>query len=210
MLAGPGTQDIFLRKFAEKRLQVFASASSGSQHPVSHQDGPVIICLDTSSSMMGYPSQISAALTLAVSIYAQRRHRKVLIVKYADGHIIYRLTNLRRQRPELLVFLSSVCNGGNDENAMFSWLFGTILPREKAFTTADVLCVSDFGWMPVNRDTMNTINEYKKRGMIFYGLNTSTLKIDHSFFLELGEEGAGPGEIIDSMWQWTNGKCIEV
>jgi hypothetical protein len=36
--------------------------------------------------------------------------------------------------------------GGNDENSMFEWLFREILPREEKFRTADILCISDFGW----------------------------------------------------------------
>ena len=67
MLSEKGTQDIFYRNYAEKRLQIFASASSGEAKK-EHQDGPVIICLDTSSSMNGEPATIAKMLTIAVAI----------------------------------------------------------------------------------------------------------------------------------------------
>ena len=205
LLAEPQTQDIFFRNYAEKRLQVFASASSSDADPVEHQDGPVIICLDTSGSMSGRPSQIAAALTMAVAIIAQRRHRKVLIVRYADNHHLFELKNLRRQRKDLLDFLTLFCDGGNDENEMFSWLFGTVLPKQGEFTSADVLCVSDFGWTSVNSETFKTIKEYKDRGMIFYGLDVTGKAFSNtpSFY---GNEGAGPSDIIDSKWIWNEGR----
>lgn len=201
LLAEPQTQDIFFRNYAEKRLQVFASASSSDTDPVAHQDGPVIICLDTSGSMSGRPSQIAAALTMAVSIIAQRRHRKVLIVRYADNHHLFELKNLRRQRKDLLQFLTLFCDGGNDENEMFSWLFGSVLPKQGDFTSADVLCVSDFGWTSVNSETFKTIREYKDRGMIFYGLDVTGKAFSNTTSLFWDDV-----DIIDSKWIWNEGR----
>lgn len=145
MLSEKGTQDIFYRNYAEKRLQVFASASSGEAKK-EHQDGPVIICLDTSSSMNGEPATIAKMLTIAVAIYAMRRRRKVMVIKYSFNYECETFKSMKRDKDKLMEFLSWHGVGGNDENRMFSYLFGKRLPKEPAYDTADILCISDFGW----------------------------------------------------------------
>ena len=204
LLAEPRTQDIFFRNYVGKRLQVFASASAGGGKPVKRQDGPVVICLDRSSSMQGLPSDIARALTMAVTIYAKRGHREVIIVKYGNeeqDHFIVK--NLRRQRNALIDFLSYGCAGGNNEDTMFGWVFSTLLPREKAFDSADVLCVSDFGWAYVSDEVMDLIRANKAKGMRFYGLAVCSIWG--------GGRGESPQGIIDSMWTWDDcgNRCYE-
>ena len=204
LLAEPRTQDIFFRNYVGKRLQVFASASAGGGKPVRRQDGPVVICLDRSSSMQGQPSDIARALTMAVTIYAKRKQREVIIVKYGNeeqDHFIVR--NLRRQRNALLGFLSYGCAGGNNEDTMFGWVFSSLLPREKAFDSADVLCISDFGWASVSDEVMDLIRANKDKGMKFYGLGVGSIWD--------GGCGRSPQGIIDSMWTWDHcgNRCYE-
>ena len=92
---------------------------------------------------------------------------------------------------------------------MFGRVFREFLPREKDFTSADVICVSDFGWTPVGQEVMDRIRESKARGMKFYGLDVSGEGIRH--FRTESRAGAGPPEIVDSMWIWDEGgsRCYE-
>ena len=208
LLGYPATEDIFLRNYAARRLQVFASASSGGASPVRHQDGPVILCLDRSGSMEGRPSDLARAITVAVTILAKREHREVIVAVYGDAgsRKVFNVKNLRTQRPDFVRFLSYRCSGGNDEDSLFKWLFTDVLPADKAFDSGDILCVSDFGWSPVSAEVMEMIRANKAKGMKFYGLN-----ID-----EEGLETFMVSEIIDSMWIWDErknlcyeeGKCV--
>ena len=207
LLAEKATQDVFFRNFAEKRLQVFASASRSSR-PDDHNDGQVIICVDESSSMSGEPLEIAIRLAYAVTIIAKRRHRDVLIVAYSDSYKMMRVDSLGKNRCQLLEFLSNVSMGRNDENAMFEWLFRDILPKEEKFDTADILCVSDFGWTEIDRFVKGLIDEQKASGMKFYGLN-----ICGSFggWDSLYDSGfIGPMDVCDSVWEYSNGACVEV
>ena len=214
LLAGRETEDVFFRNFVGKRLQVFASASAGGKNPVARQDGPVVVCLDRSSSMDGRPSDVARALTMAVTILAKRRGREVVVVKYGNGseeHFIVK--NLRRQRKDFIRFLSYPCAGGNNEDTMFRMVFNDLVPREKDFTSADVLCVSDFGWSPVSDPVMDRIRESKAKGMKFYGLDVTGEGI-RDFDADLwydGSAGGFPPRIIDSMWLWDDGRnlCFE-
>ena len=210
MLSDKSTQDIFYRNYAEKRLQVFASASQ-STRPDDHKDGPVIICVDESSSMSGEPVKTAITLAYAVTIIAKRRHRQVLIVAYSDSHKLMRVESLGRQRKQLLDFLSNVSMGGNNENSMFQWLFREILPREEKFKTADILCISDFGWVLIEEYVKKLIDAQKASGMKFYGLNIGGAfggwaDLDE----DMWEEGCGPMSVCDSVWEYHEGQCKEV
>ena len=210
LLSDRNTQDIFYRNYAEKRLQVFASASQ-STRPDEHKDGPVIICVDESSSMTGEPLKTAITLAYAVTIIAKRRHRQVLIVAYSDSHKLMRVESLGRQRKQLLDFLSNVSMGGNNENSMFQWLFRDILPQEEKFKTADILCISDFGWVQIEEYVKKLIDAQKASGMKFYGLNIGGVfggwaDLDG----DMWEEGCGPMSVCDSVWEYHDGQCKEV
>ncbi len=207
LLSEKATQDVFFMDFAEKRLQVFASASQASR-PDDHNDGPVIICVDESSSMTGEPLQVAIQLAYAVTIIAKRRHREVLIVAYSDSHKMMRVDSLGKDRSKLLEFLSKVSMRGNNENAMFEWLFQDILPREKKFDTADILCVSDFGWVEIDSFVKGLIEEQKASGMKFYGLNVCGA---FGGWNDLDDFGLlDPMDVCDSVWEYSDGKCREV
>lgn len=207
LLSEKATQDIFFMNFAEKRLQVFASASQASR-PDDHKDGPVIICVDESSSMSGEPLEIAIQLAYAVTIIAKRRHREVLIVAYSDSHKMMRVDSLGKDRNKLLEFLSDVSMGGNNENAMFEWLFQNIMPREKKFDTADILCISDFGWVGIDDSVKRLIDEQKSSGMKFYGLNIGGAFGGWSDLDDLGLLSAN--DVCDSLWEYRDGECREV
>ena len=150
LLAGRETEDVFFRNFVGKRLQVFASASAG-QEPVRRQDGPVVICLDRSGSMTGRPSDVARALAMAVTVYAKRRQRPVTILLYGNDEMDrFTVKNLRKQRKALVRFLSYDCGGGNNEEELFGTVFREIIPQDTAFSSADILCVSDFLWPPLS------------------------------------------------------------
>lgn len=206
LLSCPATQPAFYRNYVEKRLQIFASASSGNA-PVKHQDGPVIICLDTSGSMRGEKVEIACTLTMAITIIAQRRKRDVLVVKYSDWHFLLKVTKLSRQRQDLEKFLSSYQGRGNAENELFRWLFKDILPNEKAFETVDILCITDFGWEPLDDDTIKLIESIKREGMLFYGLNITG---DHDPIWFQGTRSYTMAKVCDSLWAWSNNHLVEM
>jgi uncharacterized protein with von Willebrand factor type A (vWA) domain len=202
VLSDRRTQDIFYKNYAEKRLQVFATASSGEKKK-ERQDGPVIICLDTSSSMNGEPARIARMLTIAVSIYAMRRRRKVMVVKYSDSYKIETFIKRRADRDRLMKFLQWTGVGGNSENRMFRNLLETVLPQEPKFDAADILCISDFGWEGLNKDIQELIAKAKSDGMKFYGLVVGNCSW-------MGFRSEQAIKMCDSRWQWLNGECVNI
>jgi uncharacterized protein with von Willebrand factor type A (vWA) domain len=216
LMAGKETENIFFKNYVTRSLQLFSSVSHGGKGK-KHHEGPIIICLDTSSSMWGEPIIVAKAITFAICIIAQRKKRKVTIVKYSDTHEAFFLKNLGAQRRELMDFLSESEVGGNNENALFHWLFTELLPTQGDYNFGDILCVSDFGWMPINEGTMELIKAEKEKNMIFYGLNIrneESYDFLHSPITMTGnceeEEWGTPETVCDSLWEYSDGKCKEV
>lgn len=195
------TQDIFYKNYAEKKLQVFSSASS-CEEKKDRRDGPVIICLDTSSSMAGEPLAVAKMLTVAVSIYAMRRKRKILVVKYSDECYHQVFTKRVADRERLMKFLNCYREGCNDENVLFRFIFTEFLPEEPAYDAADILCISDFGWTQLEEDVEDLISKAKAGGMKFYGLAVGCDSKGGHITCEAIEN-------CDSKWLWDNGECIE-
>ena len=194
------------------KRQVFASQSSGMKGKKKH-DGPIVICLDTSSSMQGEPVLVAKALSIAICIIAQRRKRKVLVVKYSSTHDLFRLHNIEHDKKDLLDFLGEAEMGGNDEDSMFRWLFDDIMPFEGDYSTADILCISDFGWAHISAEVMEKINAEKQKGMTFYGLNIVDSSVMGQYMRERMEQMSefpdSPANVCDSMWEYDNGICKE-
>lgn len=216
LMANPVTENIFYKNYVTHSLQLFASASHSIKGD-KHHDGPIIICLDTSSSMTGTPMTVAAAITFAICIIAQRRNRPVVVVKYSNSYDSFSLKNLEADKQPLMNFLSQAEMGGNNENAMFKWLFNELLPNDSICQNGDILCISDFGWVPIFSDVMELINRQKAKKMRFYGLNIQNDLFDNSNLL-LGlpvdksvttKDYFGPQDVCDSLWEYSGGVCKE-
>ena len=212
LLSDRSTEIIFYSRYAGKKLQLFSSASSGATVQSSrHENGPIIICVDMSGSMKGEPLTVARTMATALCIIARRERRDVLVIKYSDDWSVMLVKGIASQLQQLESFLSVASLGGNNENGMFEWLFDVVLPSMKEFSTADTLCISDFGWMPIEKSIQNKIEREKQKGMKFYGLN-----IGSSFGLEMMESypmnelGADPMSVLDSVWVYDKGECREV
>lgn len=178
LLTSTDTEKIFMRRFVEKRLQIFSSSSS-SLRPEVRGKGPVYICIDTSGSMTGEPELMAKNLALCITIIAQRERRPVFLVNYSHTLSFFVVTDLRQQRKRFLTFLSQSYSGGNDEEKLFRFLFG-VLPSSPSYSQyvstfkgADLLIVSDFQWNRVEEETKNLIDTVRARGMKIHALGVS-------------------------------------
>lgn len=175
LLTSPDTERVFLRRYVEKRLQIF-SASSVSTHPEVREKGPVYICIDTSGSMQGEPEMMAKNLALSITLIAQRERRPIFVVNYSHTLSFFVVTDIRSQLKKFLTFLSRSYSGGNDEEKLFRFLFKT-LPASPAyrryasmFHGADLLIVSDFFWDSIGPDTKTLIDHARSGGMKIHTL----------------------------------------
>lgn len=178
LLGDRATENVFLEKFVQKRLQVFASASH-SEKKEKLQKGPIFMCVDTSGSMSGNPETMAKTVALAVAIVAQREKRPLILINYSHTLSFFVLQNLKRQKKELMKFLSRSYSGGNDENLLFDFIFRRLpqMPKYRAvaerFEGADMLVISDFIWGWLKEDVMELLEESRKKGMQVFAVSTN-------------------------------------
>lgn len=175
LLATRQTESIFYHRFVQKRLQIFSSASrSLSQYD--EKSGPIFVCVDTSSSMLGEAEKMAKTLALAIAIVAQKDKRPLCVVNYSHTISFFVLTDYYNQKKDFLDFLSHSYSGGNDENLLFHFLF-ELLPKnpkyrqfKNSFKSADLLIISDFIWERVNEQSKLKLDRAMTDGMKFYAL----------------------------------------
>ena len=218
LLGNAVTEDIFYRKFTQKRLQVFSS-SSVSYERSDTKKGAIFLCIDTSGSMGGEPEMMAKTLSLAIVIIAQRERRPVFVVNYSDDISFFILCNLERQRQHFMQFLRYSYGGGNNETRLFNFLF-RLLPYnpnykrfQRFFKNADLLVVSDFGWSPIDEDTVSVMKSKHEEGMKFYALGVNDLEIvkdPEKYIGRYGFQGADFLQLCDHRFTYSGGIVTKV
>lgn len=192
-LSEPETELFFFQKFASKQLQLFASKPPTIQEKKTDQEkkkkprlqeGPMIVCIDTSGSMEGKPEQIAKSLTMQILYTAKRKKRKCFLITYS-----VRANVLDISQPQhwqiVKSFLKNVFTGGTDGEEMLSYVLQTL--NTANYSMADILVISDFEFKLPNPQTRKKIKEEQKKGTCFYGL-------------QIGKERSGYENIMDKIW----------
>lgn len=192
-LSEPETELFFFQKFASKQLQLFASKPPTIQEKKTDQEkkkkprlqeGPMIVCIDTSGSMEGKPEQIAKSLTMQILYTAKRKKRKCFLITYS-----VRANVLDISQPQhwqiVKSFLKNVFTGGTDGEKMLACVLQTL--NTENYSMADVLVISDFEFNLPSPQTRKKIKEEQKKGTRFYGLL-------------IGKERSGYENIMDKMW----------
>ena len=163
---------LFAYKFATRRLQTF-NYKSQILHP-SHklqlhrarQKGPMVVCLDTSSSMQGVPSEIAHSLVVKLLQLALQQDRDLLLIPFAVQAKPY---DVRRNRARLLDFFRQPVGGDTDATAMLQLTIHTLCSKPE-YGCADVLLVSDFQIPMPSDDLMRQLYLLRDNGTKFFGL----------------------------------------
>lgn len=177
-MADPDMDGLFAYKFATRRLQTF-SYKSQVMHP-SHklqlhrarQKGPMIVCLDTSSSMQGVPEEIGHSLVVKLLQLALRQDRDFLLIAFA---VSAKPIDVRKERTRLLEFFRRPSQGDTDATQMLDAVVETVSSRPE-YGSADVCLVSDFQIPMVHDRLQRQINLLRDNGTKFYGLQIGELR----------------------------------
>ena len=172
-LADLDLEHFFYYKYATKNLLLYsnieqtASAQSGKNTTKKLQAGPIIACIDTSSSMSGCPEKIAKCMLLQLLDMAKRKNRRLYLITFAVRAQAIDLSNPNNWRV-LNQFLNNRFSGGTSPEAMINEALTTLLKTDYAL--ADVLIVSDFIFKLPCTTTIESINKAHKNGARFYGL----------------------------------------
>ena len=143
---------LFDLKFAENRLFCFEkqgfidnveskTITHERQKEVEDKKGPIILCIDTSSSMSGTPETIAKALALFMAKRAMDTKRECFLINFSVGIHTLDLTPPNGIF-ELMNFLEMSFSGGTD--ALPALRAGLKKMREENYKKADLLMISDF------------------------------------------------------------------
>lgn len=170
-------EQIFYKRFANKELLQYSSLPPiinklKTFHTLlpepRMEKGPIILAIDTSSSMEGKPAEIAKSLTLQTIEIVRKEKRKCFLIAFSvrEQHIeLSRPSQFRKVEQ----FFSTTFTGGTDGEQMFAEALKTL--DTDNFTMADILIISDFHFSLPKPDTWKRIKEEQKKGTRFYGLS---------------------------------------
>ncbi len=185
-LKNPLLRKLFYLKYIEKRLLNYSVdkeyEKSNRKINIIHNNGPIIVCIDTSSSMNGLPEEIAKSITLYILKSAYKIKREVYLISFGSVEEIieFNLTNEKNGLLNVLNFLKKKFNGGTDFVTPLKRSFSLI--NNNNFKYSDILFITDgLGKLP-----LGFINEIKsekdKNNTIIFSilLNSKETKIEFS------------------------------
>ncbi|MCL4855813.1 MAG: VWA domain-containing protein [Flavobacteriales bacterium] len=183
LLSDETLQSVFIKKFAEKKLQTFEyQAKVLSFKEEEFQDkrqkekeeakGPFIICVDTSGSMHGTPETVAKTLCFAILKIAIRENRKCFLISFSTGIETLNLTDLKNSLDKIISFLSMSFHGGTDAAPAMHEALRQLESND--YKKADVLMISDFVMPSFDKQTQAKIISAKENKTKFHSLVIGT------------------------------------
>jgi len=179
-LGDEDTEDIFLKKYADKELQTFQYQD---KHLVTSEDqftetnlktklkekGPFIICVDTSDSMRGTPEHIAKVLCFAILKMAARDNRKAYLINFSTQIQTINLFDIGRSLDEIAGFLRMSFHGGTDITLALHEALRQL--RSESYRDADVLIISDFIMYKIEDEILDKVRYHQQNnGTQFHSL----------------------------------------
>jgi uncharacterized protein with von Willebrand factor type A (vWA) domain len=129
--------------------------------------GPIIICVDTSSSMQGAPEAIAKAITLLMATKASSSRRSCYLINFSTNIETLSLSDAFSMK-SLLSFLKKSFHGGTDAQPAIT--HGINLMSSNDYKKADMLIISDFTMDSLPHDTIELMKAARCNGNTFNSL----------------------------------------
>lgn len=180
-------EGLFFKKYLTSRLQVFRYKSEISKpsrklrSERASRRGPMIVCIDSSASMYGTPSDIVISLLSRLEETAESLKRDCFLIDFSVNvrPIELRLRRKRRMMERMGGRHEDIENfekgyfpflgGGTDAQKMLRLTFSLLDNGENRYMNADVLWISDFLIPRTTKDLMERFKVYQATGTKFYG-----------------------------------------
>ena len=173
------TESIFYKRFAEKKLQTFQyvnkendfeqkSITDKRQKEIEKDKGPFIIAVDTSGSMHGEPEFLSKVIAFAITRIAISEKRKAFLISFSTRIETFELTDIQNSLGNLIDFLQMSFHGGTDASEAVVEALKQM--ETENYEKADLLIISDGIFGNLNSNTLQSIEQLKKKGNKFNSL----------------------------------------
>lgn len=146
-------QQLFLYKAATEQLDIHDYAEA-IKHNQSAADGPIIVMVDESASMIGEPIRWARALAAAVALDARRRSRPAAYIGWSskDQQRVITLDQKGTKLIQILeTLLQSFFQGGTELTPALE--VAANLLRQKTFQQADIVLITDGDIHDLNQAT---------------------------------------------------------
>ncbi len=175
ILAGRDTESLFYLRFARHQLQLFANKpklesakkKEKKKERPSLEKGPIIVSIDTSDSMTGYPLLVAYSLLVKLIELARKQHRACFLISFSVYIQTLNLTTYYGQS-QLRRFMSRRYCGATDGEQMLRKSMEMLNTNQ--YSMADVLMISDFQVADPKSTTLQGMIREKQKGTSFYGL----------------------------------------
>jgi len=183
LLSDNTLQSIFIKKFAEKKLQTYEyqarilafeeeELQDKLQKEKEEAKGPFIICVDTSASMQGTPEKVAKTLCFAILKIAMKENRKCFLISFSTGIETLNLNDLKNSMEKIIQFLSMSFYGGTDAAPAIREALRQL--HSNNYKKADVLMMSDFVMPHFDMQTQELIKTAKENSTKFHSLVIGT------------------------------------
>lgn len=187
-LADTQTEMLFLARYAQRRLQQFAAPGNEKsfKNPAINTIarpvyGPIIVSVDTSSSMDGRPAKIAIAAMHQILSLAKKERRACYLITFSVRSKAIDLTEPGRWKMVDDFLTNSFSGGTSGENMLHDAIKRL---QTDNFSLADVLIISDFAFAPPTDATMLAIRREQLNDTRFYGLKIGSLKTPYEKLLD--------------------------
>lgn len=196
---------LFLVKYAEKLLSSYEKTGWVDQYSLPARrnsrhfhklpvvtGGPIIICLDTSWSMLGARENLAKSVVLESTVIASKFNRPCYVISFSGSNRIEECSfpigvSSKQNFLKLLDFLSNSFHGGTDVTAALETSLN-LVQTEPDWAGADIILISDGELQnpPVSNEIFELIARLEReKGLLIHGLL-------------VGKKGSEPLELLCS------------
>lgn len=170
LLADEATAPLFYQRMAEGRLLTWRHEHRELVHDpetVRHterrtrrrEQGPFILCIDTSYSMAGTPELLAKLIALGIARVAAEEGRSAYLINFSVNIQTIDLVDIGESLPALARFLRMSFHGGTDLTLALHEAL-RMLETER-YREADVLLVSDFVMFQIHDHLLDSIRSHQ-------------------------------------------------
>lgn len=183
LISSPETEILFDLKYAESRLMCFEKIGFQSvqyEQEVSvevekkEEKGPMVICVDTSGSMVGAPETIAKAVTLFMAMQVIQENRACYLINFSTGIECLEIS-AEMGLAGVMQFLRKSFHGGTDAAPAINEAMRMI--DTEHYKNADVIVISDFLMNELGSETLSRVENVKSLGTRFVSLCIGSLFI---------------------------------
>ena len=177
LLSDPDTGLLFDLKYVESQLLCFESHGFTHHQEVEmieeestvsqNNAGPMMICIDTSGSMSGYPEQIAKAMALYLAFKARKEKRSCYIINFSTKIDTFEISQ-SNDLTLLFSFLRKSFHGGTDVAPALRHAIEMM--QNKTYQRSDLLIISDFVMGSLDRSMLEQIEQQRQKENHFYSL----------------------------------------